>query len=179
MVWPSSTMVWPWSIMVQSDLAWPWSNCGSELPSGHCLTMVSPWSNWWSVHGHFSPAWPWSTMVNHGQYVRFDHQWPWPFDHGRPWSWPSFHFTNDGQTMVRPWSYDGRPWSMTMIDHGQTMVDHGLTMILLQGWIAWKKLILYFHCCPNDIIILWYRFNASPVNLTDWLRSSEAYHCFL
>ena len=118
------------------DHGWPWSTMVIWRLIDHEMTIIWPWSlhgSWWSWY-----YWLTLTMVNISDLTTIDHHMTMTIDHGRPWSWPSFHFTNmvdHGQTMVNWWSFHGRPWSMTMIDHGQTMVDHGLTMILLQGWI--------------------------------------------
>ena len=106
---------WPWSIYriwLPLTIIWPWLMTMVDHGHDH-RSILQTWSTMvrpWSIDGHF--------MVNISDLTTIDHHMTMTNDHGRPWSWPSFHFTNmvdHGQTMVNWWSFHGRPWSMTMI----------------------------------------------------------------
>ena len=133
------TIIWPWSlhalIVVNATTDWP---CLTMVDHGQ-LIMVNSWSmivelaldhgRPWSFrglstmkgpsfdHGHYivddghgTADWPWSTMVDHGQYIGFDYHWP-SDDHDY-WPWSTMVMT------IVPFNKHGRPWS----DHGQLMV---------------------------------------------------------
>ena len=144
------TTDWPWSIYriwLPLTIIWPW-----------LLTMVDhgqPWSfrglstlKWPSFdHGHYmvddshgTTDWPWSTMVDHGQYIGFDYHWP-SYDHDYwPWSTMVMTILQTWSTMVRPWSIDGH----LMVDHGQwpwsTMVK------------PWSTMVWPWSCCKGGLL---------------------------
>ena len=126
-IWLPLTIIWSW-LLTMVDHGQPWSFGGlstMKWPSfDHGHYMVDD--------GHGTTDWPWSTMVDHGQYIGFDYHWPsydhdyWPwstmvmtivpfYKHGRPWSDHGQLMVISWSTMVndhdRPWSNHGRPWS--------------------------------------------------------------------
>ena len=126
-IWLPLTIIWPWLLtMVDHGQAWSFRGLSTmKLPSfDHGHYMVDD--------GRGTTDWPWSTMVDHGQYIGFDYHWPlydhdyWPwstivmtiipfYKHGRPWSDHGQLMVISWSTMVndhdQPWSNHGRPWS--------------------------------------------------------------------
>ena len=133
----------PWSFRGLSTLKWP------SFDHGHYMVD----------DGHGTTDWPWSTMVDHGQYIEFDYHWP-SYDHDYwPWSTMVNHghleayrpWNDHHLTMVITWlmmvmvllTDHGQPWltmvnisDLTTIDHHMTMtIDHGHDhRSILQTW---------------------------------------------